>query len=94
MTTTQPPNHKPFLEETTPMERNVACARQPPPKSNHFTNSNWAVVLNPCIITTITDLSLHAKDFGDSDKLTTFEFVACTDKWKESDCAIIWQSLP
>lgn len=61
----------------------------PSPKSNHFTNSNWVVTCNPSIITTITDLSLHAKDFPMHDKLTAFEFVACIDKWKESDRAIM-----
>eukprot|EP00956_Cyclotella_meneghiniana_P022369 scaffold42280_cov23-Cyclotella_meneghiniana.AAC.1 len=61
----------------------------PSPKSDPFSNDNWAVVLNPSIITTVNDLSLHAKEFPSSDKITAIEFVATTDKWKEPDRALM-----
>eukprot|EP00956_Cyclotella_meneghiniana_P009001 scaffold12332_cov58-Cyclotella_meneghiniana.AAC.2 len=60
------------------------------PKGNDpFTNEDWAVVLNPSIITTVTDLTLHAQEFPSVDKITAFEFIAASDKWKEPDRALM-----
>ena len=62
----------------------------PSPKDNDpFTNGDWAVVLNPSIITTVTDLSLHAQEFPSVDKITAFEFIAASDKWKVPDRALM-----
>eukprot|EP00956_Cyclotella_meneghiniana_P022870 scaffold43759_cov61-Cyclotella_meneghiniana.AAC.2 len=47
-----------------------------PTNKNVFTNSDWAVAVNPACFVTIHDLKTHAMHFPSYDKLTDFHFVA------------------
>ena len=47
-----------------------------PTNKNSFTNSDWAIVVNPTCLATIHDLKSHAMHFPSFENLTDFQFVS------------------
>ena len=74
------PNSQSFFGDDDPSGKRRRC-RTPSPKNSPFTNTDWAVIVNPSIITTCHDLHLHSKCFPGYNKLTGYEFVVCTVPW-------------
>eukprot|EP00956_Cyclotella_meneghiniana_P029662 scaffold72577_cov50-Cyclotella_meneghiniana.AAC.3 len=78
------PNSQSFFNDNDPGGKRRRC-RTPSPKNSPFTNTDWAVIVNPSIITTCHDLHLHSKCFPGYSKLTGYEFVVCSVPWDLTD---------